>query len=497
MSSVINNPIPHDTGLPHFLAPLRFVHASDLRLNQTLEGVTQGPQHWEDRMLDVSLRAAERLFQQTIEEEVDFLILSGNVLDTALSPPGTLLFLLEQFDRLKKNGIHVYWAGGEQDSPEDWVTGFPLPENVHLFPSNSVQDFYIHRNDPLGNIAVAKLVGMSRNQQRKRIRSSEFPYDPTEIFTIAVANGDVEPETLSERRIDYWAMGGNTKRSLFHGNPQKKPVGNPRQKADTAEMKRDKKDLPPLPYFVHYPGAPLARTPQDIGNYGATLVEIPLNEDGTPADEPVLTYFNTSPVRWVNDQVTLEVTDDGGKLADELRERLKNYRESQKNEDLFINWFVNVPPGQLAAQLRRGGLTSDLLSELRSMYGQSEPLTWSVSLSVMVPEKLPKPQYEQQTMLGDYLRSIEHFQSNPSEMLHLEKYIPNSYDKDVAKTLLLANFAKDEIADAKDTLPRERWVQTPQQSAIQQSVLSEAALAGLEVLNAHTNVSPQPLLPGD
>jgi len=467
--------------------PLRFIHASDLHLERAIEGVAEYPIHWEERMLDISKRAAERLFQKCLDEEIDFLVLSGNVLHVSLAPPGIFLFLIEQLERLKKAGINVYWVGGEFDSPEDFPKAFPLPDNVHRFPSNSIQEFYFHRTDGPDTLPFAKLVGMSRNQRKKRIRSSEFPAEQGGLFTIAVANGEVEPETLTQRYIDYWAMGGSNRRNTFYGNPRKKgPDGKPLPLAPEYRLNiRDKKDLPPQPFTVHYPGATLARTPSDIGLYGATLVEVTLDKSGRPLEEPVLIHFSTSPIRWVNDRVVLEATDDGGKLADELRQRLKNYREVQKADDLLINWLVDVPPGQLAHHLRRGGLTNDLLSELRAMYGQDEPMTWSASISVLLPERLPKAQYEQQTILGDFLRSVKHFQDNPQELIHLSGYIPQNWEhEETIKNLLLAEKVTDEITNAEDTEPKERWVQSPARTETQQRVLREAAMIGLELFRS-------------
>ena len=464
--------------------PLRFIHASDLHLERTIEGVTECPAHWEQRMLDISKRAAERLFQQCLDEKIDFLILSGNVLNANLAPPGIFLFLVEQFERLRKSDINVYWAGGEFDSPEDMPNAFPMPDNVYRFPSNSIQEFYFHRTEGPDTLPIAKLVGMSRNQRNKRIRSSEFPLEPGGLFTIAVANGEIEPETLTQRHIDYWAMGGSNRRNTFHGNPRKKGHdGKPLPLDPEYRQKvKDKKDLPPQPFVVHYSGATLARTPLDIGHYGATLVEVVLDQAGMPLEEPVLTHFSTSPIRWVNDKVILEATDDGGKLADELRLRLKNYREAQKVDDLLINWLIDVPPGQLAQHLRRSGLTNDLLSELRAMYGQDEPMTWSVSISVLVPERLPKVQYEQQTILGDFLRSVKHFQDNPQELIHLGGYIPKNWEhEETIRQLLLAEKVKGEITDAENKEPKERWVQSSVQTETQQRVLREAAMTGVEL----------------
>jgi hypothetical protein len=443
-------------------------------------------------MLNVTRRGAERLFQKVVEENVEFLILSGDVLNANLSPPGNFLFLIEQFERLKNAGIAVYWAGGEFDSPEDFPTAFTLPDNVHHFSSGSIQEYYVYRTVESENTPVAKIVGTSRNQQRRRIRSSEFPLDPGGLYTIVVANGEVEPESLTQRRIDFWALGGSNRRQVFHGNPRKKgldgkpiPMDPPDISGQSPGTKRERKDVPPPPYTVHYPGATVARTPKDIGLYGATLVEVPWGE------EPVLTFFPTSPVRWVNDPISLEASDDGGKLADELRLRIKNYRDSQKGDDLFINWFVDIPPGPLASSLRRGTLTADLLSELRSVYGKDEPITWSVSLTWLAPEQLSKPFYEQQTILGDFLRSVKHFQDHPQEIIDLEPYLPKDWGtEESVNALLLAGKATDEIGDSEEKTPKQpRLVQSPPQSETQHRILREAAMVGLELLGKTGNNS--------
>ena len=467
--------------------PVRFVHASDLHLDRGIEGVVEGPPHWEQRLWDISQRAAERLFEKALAENVDFLLLSGDVLDANLAGPGTLLFLIGQFELLAEAGINVYWAGGEFDSPDDWPSAFPLPGNVFHFPSNSIQEYYFHRLDSGSSVPLAKIVGMSRNQVKRSIRTTEFSQDPGGLFTIAVTNGDVEPESLSNRRIDYWALGGTAKRSTFLGNPRKKgldgkPItleppddlaGAPSHLAGTPAGKR--KDLPPGPYIVHYPGPPVGRSPKEIGGGGATLVEIPWGDD------PILTFFPTAPLRWINDQITLGPNDNAEKLVDELRRRIKNHRTAQTDYDLMINWFVDLPPGTLASNLRRGSLANEILTELRALYGKEEKLTWSASLTVLLPDALPSAYYEQQTILGDFLRSVKHFQTNSREIIDLEAYLPKEHGEPLAEQLLLAS--KVEVdAESPEEPPKTRLVQNPEQADAQCRILREATFIGLELL---------------
>ena len=470
---------------------LRFIHASNLHLERSVEEILEGPAHWEERMFTISKRAADRLFERVIAEEVDFLLLSGEILNANLASPDLFLYLLEQFGRLKEAGIKVYWAGGEFDSPEDWPSVFPLPDNVYQFPSNSVQEVYYFRHGESQVKPAAKLVGMSRNQGRRQIRVSEFPVEPGGVYTIAVTNGDVEPETLSSRRFDFWALGGQKRRSVFYGNPRKKGLdGKPIPLEQTGPDKRDKKELTPLPYCVHYPGALVARSPKDTGTFGAVLVEITFGED------PEFTFFPCSPIRWVNDQITLEPTDDAGKLADEIRERVKQYRATQKNEDdLMINWFIDVAPGHIMSILRRGTFTQDLLSELRALYAKEPPLTWSVGIAPLLPDTLPTAMYDQQTILGDFLRSIKHLQNNTQETVDLQPYLPKDISQFVkeGKTetqvdtffkelLLTTKIETENTTEEGHTVTKTRIVQTDQQAATQTRVLREAILVGLELL---------------
>ncbi len=486
--------------------PIRFVHASDLHLDRTIEGVSAGPDLWEQRLLDVSKRAAERLFEKVLAENVDFLILSGDIINVNFAGPGTVQFLLEQFELLKEAGIAVYWAGGEFDSPDDWLATFPLPGNVFHFPSNSIQEYYFQRTHSGSPIPLAKIVGMSRNQHRRTVRATEFSQDPGGLYTIAVANGDIEPESLATRRIDYWAMGGSSQRSTFSGNPRKRgqdgkpiPLTAPTTPMeDPTAARRERKDLPPQPFVVHYPGTTVGRSPKEIGVGGATLVEIPWDEN------PILTFIPTAPIRWINDQITLGPNDDAEKLSDEMRTRIKNHRAAQTDYDLFISWYVDLPPGPLASNLRRGPLAAQFIDELRAVYGKEDRLTWSVSLTPLLPETLPAGFYDQQSMLGDFLRSVKHHQTHPQEIIDLESYLPKGWEHAATSSeLLLASRVEetplsDEVPVGTETVEpkreKHRLTQSAPQAELQRRVLHEATFIGLEVLggDSYKNYSREP-----
>ncbi|MDR0391811.1 MAG: hypothetical protein LBH59_07890 [Planctomycetaceae bacterium] len=463
--------------------PLRFIHASGLFLDKVINGITEMPTVWESRFFDVSRRAALRLFDKVLSEAVDFLILSGDVFDASLSPPGLFIFLIEQFERLKQAGIPVYWAGAEFDSPDDMPISFPMPDNVHHFPCNSIQEYYFKRPNDNTNGVLAKIIGISRNQHQRRIRSGEFPIDPARLFTIAVANGEVDVESLSQRRIDYWAMGGLDHRQTYQGNPRKKGTDGKPIPLDLPlndDTRRDKKELVLPPFVVHYSGTTIARTPEMIGQYGATLIEVNLGE------EPQLTFFPTSPIRWINDQITLAVDDEIEQLKEELHLRIKNYRNSQKDEDLMINWFIDIPQtGQLLHILRKESVVNDIVNELRKEYGQEEPITWTVNITTLLPDELPKQTYNQQTILGDFVRAIKHHQKEQNQVIDLSKYLPARLKEIKQEESGLGDYNGILLAD-KVIDPNNgelKLIQNTEQIQLKQEILKKSAIIATELLN--------------
>ena len=112
----------------------RFIHASDFRLEEPVDGLASLPERYDEAILDAPRRSAERVFDAALKEKVDFVVLSGNLLSARDTGPQGVLFLIEQFERLNAAKIPVYWAAGLSDSPDVFPSAFRLPANVHVFP---------------------------------------------------------------------------------------------------------------------------------------------------------------------------------------------------------------------------------------------------------------------------------------------------------------------------------------------------------------------------
>ena len=430
--------------------PFRFVHAADFHLELPPFGVADVPPHLRDLFLESAYLAAERVFETVLSEEAGFLVLSGDLLDPRRTGPRGFLFLAEQFGRLTERDISVYWAGGNVDPPDAWPAAVRLPENVCVFPQGRPEE-HVHQRD---GTPLARVMGTSRGRSGGKkgsgpicrngptnLRSvpgashkldlTPFSPDPAGLFSIAVVHGSAEAAALEARGIDYWALGGSHARHTLFSSP----------------------------HVAHYPGSPQGRQPKESGPHGCTLVQVDSQRRART------TLVPTDLLRWQTERIVVEESTTRDDLETLLHGRMQALIEGAPGMDLLVSWTV-LGSGPLLARLRQGAVAEELLERLRAQYGLGPPAAWSLSLSVEPTAVLPPEWYEQQTIRGDFLREVRHFQMNPSEPLDLEPYLA---DEHLAGTLA-------HVAQVPDRATRER-------------VLREAAVLGIDLLSGE---EPEP-----
>ena len=138
----------------------RFLHAGDFHLEKPMQDLTDIPEHLKGALVDAPWKSAEALFETALIESVDFVLLSGDLLNPISSGASGPAFLLEQFERLAQRNIPVYWAGGTVDDPERWPEAVPLPPNVHYFSRKDIESIVFRRNGtPLATIISRSKIG--------------------------------------------------------------------------------------------------------------------------------------------------------------------------------------------------------------------------------------------------------------------------------------------------------------------------------------------------
>ncbi len=374
---------------------LRLLHASDLQLHRSLSGFTEVSDELREVLTDAPIAAARGVFDAAIANAVDALILSGNVVRADCASPRALRFLVDQFQRLAEKGIPIYWAGGPYDGPQQWPAAVTLPSNVHHFASDKVESTTYSRDEQ----PVAVIAG--RSNAKERINAGDYKPGRDGLFTIAVACGEAKREELTNRAIHYWALGGVE----AGGSPDSR--GSSDRSGD-------------LSHGMHYPGSPQGFTSADTGKHGATLVNI---EEGGAVR---LQSISTDIVRWHNEQVSAVTCTSDEEIYQLLSERAKQLAAASPDRHLLVRWSLLVGDSMRRA-LTSEGMAKDLTKRLRKTLGARKPAVWTCRLAALAREEVPAELYEEDTILGDFLRSLREYRTSDRKHLDLDSQLTGDF----------------------------------------------------------------------
>ena len=363
------------------LQTVRFLHSSDWQLEVPMGGVPNIPASLREPFLDAPYQAAERVVQTAIEEKVDFVLLSGNLLSLETASPYSFDFLLRQFVKLHEQQIAVYWLGGEFDDLDLWPTQLDLPDNVHFFPVGMMHHFHHQRDGK----QVAELMGQSWRRESS-FRARDFAGTNDGIPRIAVCSGDPPKRSLENKGVDYWAFGGRSHYEVL-------------MDGTTTAV---------------FCGSPQGRQPSELDGHGAVLVEC----SATGVSQQLL---DMDVWRWREERV--EVGSDIVSIEDlkvQMSERLAKISHDSTRYSWLIVWSI-ICRGGLAVSLWGDAGRNELL---RSLRGETEnDSRWTMAIEAL-PSSLSADLTEEDTILGDFLRAVQKYRQNTDAWQELLPYLP-------------------------------------------------------------------------
>lgn len=399
---------------------VKFIHASDLHLDVSISGLVELPSHLVQTLANAPYEAAQRIFDLAVAERVDFVLLAGDLFDFESGNARAASFLLGQFERLAEKAIEVYWCAGECDQPDRWPSSIELPDNVVTFSSSIVEQID-HRRD---GKTIARIMASGYDPGRKT--GADFAAPDCDVFNIALTHGEFETTSLNALDIHYWALGGRHKAS-----------------------KLDKTGT-----VIAYPGTPQGRSPKETGIHGFKLCRVDtggkLRVQNIDADRVRFMPQRVS----VSEQVQLD------ELKNELGERALKIMTDTTDQVVLCNWFL-ATEGDFNPGIRKREWIEGLLEWLRDEFGRTDKGLWSVGLRVEAPKNMPIEWYEEDTLLGEYLRALGRYQGDDSLKLNLHEYMPQTVQNKVTEGMGLVSENRRE------------------------NILRQAALVGVEYLAKH------------
>lgn len=366
---------------------MRFVHAADLHLDSPLRGLEDYPGAPVDRIRGATREALKRLVDLCLTEQVDFLIVAGDVFDDDWRDFHTALFVAHQFQRLNEARIPVFLIFGNHDSYQEMSRRTPWPSNVLVFD---------HKQSETKRIDELQIALHGQSFAKREITQNLVPDYPAPVpgwFNIGLlhtnANGSPNHDSyapcsateLVAKGYEYWALGHVHEFQILHEHPH-----------------------------VIYSGNLQGRHVRETGRKGCVLVTV----NGHEITD--VEFRETDVLRWFHETVTLSEEDDVEELLDRVRETLRQVRSAADDRLAAVRLEIE---GRCQAhrKLASDGSRQQIITDVRALASEFGGEVWIEKIKFRTQ---PVMDIESRRLvkdaLGDLLREIETIANDPQRL---------------------------------------------------------------------------------
>ncbi|WP_078552609.1 metallophosphoesterase family protein [Bacillus alkalicellulosilyticus] len=197
------------------MAAIRFIHTADLHLDSPFKGMSHLPSTLLERIQESTFTSFQSIVTKAIAEQVDFLLVCGDVFDEKTRSLRAQSFFKKQCQRLYEHKIAVFVIHGNHDHLSGQWVSLDWPDNVYFFGGEVSCQRYITQNN-----VVVHLYGFSYKQREVEENMTSYYRKTAEAdFHIGLLHGQAEgmgghhnyaPFTIAELEaidFDYWALG--------------------------------------------------------------------------------------------------------------------------------------------------------------------------------------------------------------------------------------------------------------------------------------------------
>jgi len=120
---------------------MKFIHAADIHLDSPLTGLSAYQDAPAAMLRSATRDAFTNLVSEAIDQQVDFMVIAGDLYDGTWKDHNTGIFFCREMGRLKKAGIPAYVLFGNHDAESEMTKRLQLPDNVFTFESRKTSTF--------------------------------------------------------------------------------------------------------------------------------------------------------------------------------------------------------------------------------------------------------------------------------------------------------------------------------------------------------------------
>jgi len=361
----------------------KFIHTADLHLDSPFVGVSAQSSSIAESLHSATFDAYEALIQLCVKNNVDFLIVAGDVYDGADRSLRAQLRFYEGLKTLHEHNIRSFVVHGNHDPLDGWSSSIKWPDSVHIFAGDKVETITVQKRGE----KIASVSGISYPTQKETRNLSElFHAENPDLFQIAMLHcncgGNIEHEpyaackvgNLVNKNFDYWALGHIHTKCIQNTNPH-----------------------------IVYPGNIQGLNIREQGPRGCYFVTV------TDDKNVRMEFCPLDVIRWFSKDIRIEGSID--ELDSRISACIDEVREQADGRSAVcrINF---IGRGRLYKDLIQGGV-ADLLEHSREKYSSGTPLVWIEKIDLHCGPALDIEQRRNgKDLLGELLRISDELRNN-------------------------------------------------------------------------------------
>ena len=294
----------------------KFLHAADIHLDSPLLGLSRYENAPLEEVRGACRKAFENLVNLALEEQVSFILLSGDLYDGDWKDYSTGIFLSQQLGRVAREKINVYVVAGNHDAANRMTKSLSGPDNVKIFSSKEPETVL------LNNLPVAIHGQGYQMQHVYENLAAGYRSAVTDRFNIGLLHTSLDGreghasyapcslDDLKSKGYHYWALGHVHQDEIVERDP-----------------------------WIVYPGCIQGRHIKETGQKGCMLVHV---------DELFLAKVEKvclDVLRWEQCRVDLSSVEDMEDMLDRTRSSLIKTMTDADGRFIAVRVFLDGATG--------------------------------------------------------------------------------------------------------------------------------------------------------
>lgn len=316
------------------MSSFKFIHAADVHLDSPMAGLSRYAEAPFDDIVMSPRRAFSNLIDLAIKEEVDFLLIAGDLFDGDTKTWESAEFVNSEFIRLGEAGIRAFLIYGNHDAGSIVKKRLSLPDNCTTFPVDAADT--VHLED----LGVAIHGQSYPDRAVPENLAEDYPKPVGGAFNIGILHTSAEgnpnhgtyaPCSVTElvnAGYHYWALGHIHIRQVLSESP-----------------------------MVLFPGNLQGRSIRETGAKGASIVEV------VNGSLESIEHRDLDIGRWFVLEVDVSDLETAEEVVDRVAEEMKELSDREGVEWLAVRVVIT---GQTAAHADLIADREGLIASIRS-----------------------------------------------------------------------------------------------------------------------------------